>query len=87
MVDVTSPSLATNAAATTAGAPVVATLGQSVDAKVAAVESRIAALESAAKTDWAAVKSWVKANWPHFITWVSLAASSGPVVDIVKKLI
>ena len=87
MVDVTSSATAAPAPTATPVAAVSPTVGQSVDAEITLVKSRIAALESAAKTDWSAVKSWVKSNWPHFVTWISLAASSAPVVAVVKAVL
>lgn len=61
------------------------TVGQVVDADVAALKARVAALEADATTDFAKVKAWVKTNWPHFITYAGIAGLA--VKDGVLKLI
>ena len=87
MADVQSSPTATPAATTAISPAAPTTLGASIDAEIVVLKSRIASLESAAKTDWSAVKQWVKTNWPHAVTWTGLAAASPTIVDIVKKLI
>ena len=87
MADVQSSAPATPAATATTSAAAFTTIGSSIDAEIVVLKSRIASLESAAKTDWSAVKQWVKTNWPHAVTWTGLAAASPTIVDIVKKLI
>jgi hypothetical protein len=47
------------------------TVGQTIDADIAALKAKVDALEAAGKTDLAKVKAWVSANWPHFVTWAS----------------
>lgn len=61
------------------------TPGQVIDAEIAVVKARIAALEAAGKTDWAKVKAWVQTNWPHFVTYAGLAALA--FKDTIVKLI
>ena len=78
---------AASPSATPAGASVAATFGQSIDAEIVVLKSRLAKLEASASTDWAALKARIAKDWPHFVTWVGLAASSAPVVDFVKKLL
>lgn len=61
------------------------TVGQVVDADIAAIKARVVALEAAGKTDFAKVKAWISTNWPHFVTWggaIALAVKSG-VLKIV----
>ena len=74
-------------AAASASPAASATIGAAIDAEVVLVKARLAALEAAGKTDWADVKAWVKTNWPHFVTWATVAASSAPALEFVKKLI
>ena len=38
-------------------------------AVVADIHTRLAALETTAKSEAAKVKAWVATNWPHAITW------------------
>ena len=87
MSDVQSSTSAASASAASASAAAPATIGSAIDAEVVLVKARLAALEAAGKTDWADVKAWVKANWPHFVTWATVAASSAPALEFVKKLI
>ena len=87
MVDVTSATIAATPSAAPASAAVSPTLGQSLDAEITILKSRLATLESAGKTDWAALKARISKDWPHVVTWVSLAASSPIVIDIVKKIL
>jgi hypothetical protein len=67
---------ATQTAATAAPAPTsattAATIGNKIDAEVTILESRLTALESAAKTDWASFVSGFKSNWAHYATWAGL---------------
>ena len=65
------------------------TPGQVIDAEIAVVKARIAALEAAGKTDWAKVKAWVQTNWPHFVTWISaaLVVVKTDALSIVTKLL
>jgi hypothetical protein len=39
-------------------------------AVVADIHTRLAALETTAKSDAAKVKAWVATNWPHAVTWI-----------------
>lgn len=71
------------AAAEGAVAPAVAdakTVGQALDADVAALKVKVAALETGAV-------AFVKTNWAHFVTWFGLLASSGVLSSIVKHFI
>ena len=87
MSDVQAASTTAAPAATSASPAASATIGAAIDAEVVLVKARLAALEAAGKTDWADVKAWVKTNWPHFVTWATVAASSAPALEFVKKLI
>ena len=83
------PSAATAAltGATSAGAAASATLGQSVDAEIAAVKSRLAQLESAGKADWAKAVAWAKSNWAHIVlTYPAAITILTPVVKSLLKL-
>lgn len=51
----------------------VDTVGQTIDADVAVLKAKMAALEAAAVAKEHALVTWVKTNWPHFVTWVSTA--------------
>lgn len=63
------------------------TVGQTIDAKVAALETKLAAIEAAGKTDLAKVKAWAKANWGHLVlTWPASVAVLAPIVKAVLKL-
>lgn len=53
------------------------TIGQTVDADIAALKAKVAAIESAGKTDWAKAVAWVKTQWPHFVTWAGVAYATG----------
>ena len=61
------------------------TAGQNIDARIALVEAKVKAIETAASTDWVKVKAWVKTNWPHFVTYAGLAAVA--FKDALVKLI
>ena len=37
------------------------------------LESRISALESAAKADVGKAEGWFAKNWPHLLTWLGVA--------------
>ena len=87
MADAQNTATAANASAASASSAVSPTLGQSIDAEIVILKSRLATLESAGKTDWAALKARISKDWPHVVTWVSLAASSPIVIDIVKKIL
>lgn len=87
MANVQAAKTSASASAATTGSAASATLGQSIDADIAFLRARVAALESTAKTDWSDVKLWIKTNWAHFVTWGALAASSPVVTDLVKKII
>jgi len=51
------------------------TIGQDIDADVAALKARVSALESG-------VSAWFKANWPHIVTWAAVGGSS--IVSVAK---
>lgn len=87
VVPSTSSAAAASAAATSAAK--AATVGQSIDADIAALKSRVAVIEASAKTDWADIKQWFSTNWPHFISWgtgVAVAAKVGVFADIAKLI-
>jgi hypothetical protein len=88
MADVTS---STTAAATSAATPVAAvsaTVGQSIDAEIVVLKSRLASLEASAKTDWSKAVAWAKSNWAHIaLTYPAAATILAPVVkDLLKAL-
>ena len=69
--------------------PATASLGQTIDADVAALKARVAALEGDASAFWTKQLAWLKANWPHLVTWVTsatVAAKLGVLADIAKIL-
>lgn len=69
--------------------PTPATVGQTIDADVAALKARVAALEGDASAFWTKQITWLKANWPHLVTWVTsatVAAKLGVLADIAKIL-
>ena len=66
-----------------------ASLGQTIDADVAALKARVAALEGDASAFWTKQITWLKANWPHLVTWVTsatVAVKLGVLADIAKIL-
>ena len=88
MVDVTTSTPTATAGATSAASSAPGpSFGQSIDAEITVIKARVASLEAGAKSDWKVLVAWVKAQWPHFVTWAALAASSSPVIDIVKKVL
>lgn len=48
------------------------TVGAEVDAELALVKARLAALEATGKADWVKVKAYIAANLPHVVTWAGL---------------
>lgn len=73
--------------AASAGSAKSTTLGQSVDAEIAIVKSRLAQLESAGKADWTKAVAWVKGNWAHIIlTYPAAATILAPVVKAWLKV-
>ncbi len=86
MADVQSSTTAAPASAASASAP--STLGGQIDAEITILKSRIASLESAAKTDWSKAVAWAKSNWAHIaLTWPAAIAVLKPVVaDLMKAL-
>lgn len=67
---------------------VAATVGQTIDADVAALKVKIAALEASAKTDWSKAVAWAKANALHIaLTWPAAATTVVPLaLKLVSKL-
>jgi hypothetical protein len=66
--------------ATPAAAPAVsASLGQTVDADIAALKLKVAAIEAAAKTDFAKVRAWVGTNFLHFVNGAGIAVTLAKV--------
>ena len=66
-----------------------ASLGQTIDADVAALKARVAALEGDASAFWTKQITWLKANWPHLVTWATsatIAVKLGVFADIAKIL-
>lgn len=86
MADVQSSATAAPASAASASAP--STLGGQIDAEITVLKSRIASLESAAKTDWSKAVAWAKSNWAHIaLTYPAAATILAPVVkDLLKAL-
>ena len=86
MADVQSSAPATPAVPAAASAP--STLGGQIDAEITILKSRIASLESAAKTDWSKAVAWAKSNWAHIaLTYPAAATILAPVVkDLLKAL-
>jgi hypothetical protein len=72
MANVQATPTAAPASSSTASAAATATIGSKIDAEVTILESRLTALESAAKTDWARFISGFKSNWAHYATWAGL---------------
>ncbi len=69
--------------------PATASLGQTIDADVAALKARVAALEGDASAFWTKQLAWLKANWPHLVTWATsatVAVKLGVLADIAKIL-
>jgi hypothetical protein len=86
---VPSTKTAAPASAAASSAAVAATIGQSVDAEIAVLKSRVAVIEASAKTDWSDVKQWFSTNWPHFVSWatgVAVAAKVGVFADLAKLI-
>ena len=85
-MSVESSAPATPAAPAAASAP--STLGGQIDAEITILKSRIASLESAAKTDWSKAVAWAKSNWAHIaLTYPAAATILAPVVkDFLKAL-
>ena len=76
------------ASTTAPSAAVSATVGQSIDAEITVIKSRVAQLEASAKTDWSVAIAWAKSNWAHIVlTWPAAATVLGPVVKDLVKLI
>jgi hypothetical protein len=46
------------------------TVGQSVDAELAAIRQWMATQEANAKVDVGKVEAWFKSNWAHLVTWL-----------------
>jgi activator of HSP90 ATPase len=82
MTDTTAAASAASAAATVAAATAAsaASIGQTIDADIAAVKARIATLEAAAVTDWAKIKAYFAAN--H----VAFGSLAGVVTLILDKI-
>ncbi|MGO9596867.1 MAG: hypothetical protein ACLP7Q_02475 [Isosphaeraceae bacterium] len=53
------------------------TIGQSLDADIAALKARVSVLEGNVVSFWAKQTAWLKANWPHIVTWLTLAYTGG----------
>ncbi len=73
--------------ATPAPAAPAQTLGQTLDADVAALKARVAVLEGNVKSFWTKQIAWLEANWPHLVTWVlsgAAVAKSGILAAILK---
>lgn len=88
MADVTGTPVATPATPAAPVAAVATTLGQSIDAEIVVLKSRIAAVEASAKTDWSKAIAWAKSNWAHIaLTYPAAATILAPVVkDLLKAL-
>ncbi len=88
MPDVTSSSTTATGAGAVAGTSASPSFGQSIDAEIVVLKSRLAAVEAAGKTDWAAAVKWVKANALHVaLTWPAAVTVLKPVVaDLLKFL-
>jgi hypothetical protein len=74
---------------TVAPAPVAAkTVGQTVDADIAALEARIKALEGNATAFWTKQITWLKANWPHLVSMAfsGFAATKLGIASEIAKL-
>ena len=87
-MSVESSAPATTAATTAISPAAPTTLGASIDAEIVVLKSRIASLESAAKTDWSKAIAWAKSNWAHIaLTYPAAATILAPVVkDLLKAL-
>lgn len=57
-------------------------LGATIDADVAALKLKIAALEAKALAEEHKITAWLAARWPHFITWGGMVA-----LYIAKKVV
>lgn len=63
------------------------TPGQVVDAEIAVLKARIAAVEAAGKLDYAKAVAWAKANWAHIVlTWPAAVSVLAPFVKAALKL-
>ncbi len=71
-----------------AAATAPSTKAGQIDAEITVLKSRIASLESAAKTDWSKAVAWAKSNWAHIaLTYPAAATILAPVVkDLLKAL-
>ncbi len=78
----------TAAPAAPAAASAPSTLGGQIDAEITILKSRIASLESAAKTDCSKAVAWAKSNWAHIaLTYPAAVTILAPVVkDLLKAL-
>lgn len=47
-------------------------LGQTFDADLAALHTRVSVLEAKAEADAKSAWAWLKAQWPHFVTWLGV---------------
>ena len=55
------------------------TIGQTVDADIAAIKAHLAALEAKAVADEKAVSTWVKNNWLHVVNAGGIAVTIAKV--------
>ncbi len=78
----------TSAAPATSPASAPTSLGWQIDAEIVLLKSRIATLETAAKTDGNKAIAWVKTNALHIaLTWPAAVTVLKPVVvDLLKFL-
>jgi len=51
------------------------TIGQTVDADIAAIKAHLAALEAKAAAEEHAVSTWFKSNWLHIVNAGGIAAT------------
>ena len=87
-MSVESTQTAAPASAAASSAAVSATVGQSIDAEITVIKSRVAQLEASAKTDWSVAIAWAKSNWAHIVlTWPAAATVLSPIVKDLVKLI
>ncbi len=88
MPDVTGSSTTATGTGAITGASASPTFGQSIDAEIVVLKSRLAAVEAAGKTDWAAAVKWVKANALHVaLTWPAAVTVLKPVIADLLRLI
>jgi hypothetical protein len=70
-----------------APAPAPTTIGQTVDADLAALKARVEALEANVVKFWDKQLAWLKANWPHLVTWAlgTLAVVKTGALGLITK--